>query len=171
MSEPLLAELQQKAGELEAALRQMRGELARLDAIEEDVEDLFAALDERAAADAPMHVKYRGAEGYPYGPLWNFGVTFEGLSVTVHGGVLYHAGKARVRGEPVGADIASLADGDLVCLIITDGGAISVATRSGMDDSDGDFVRVLFKASVTGDTASIAKWYGAPSDLGAKGSY
>lgn len=34
MSEARLAELQQKAGELEAALRQMRGELARLVAIE-----------------------------------------------------------------------------------------------------------------------------------------
>lgn len=111
----------------------------------------------------------RIGDGYPYGDKWNFGVEFSEDDVTVHGGVIYRAGVAYERVNQIGPSITGLADGDLVCLVI--GSTVDVQVRTSMSDTDGDFVRVLFRASVSNGVADIDKWYGGGIELGAKGTF
>lgn len=159
MSDALLAELERKAGELEADLRQVRGELARLNAIEEDVEDLFAELDERAAPDAPMHVKLRGAEeGYPFGEEYPFGISIDGAVVTVYPQIVYHGGTALEVGKTT---IKIKADGDWIALQYDPDTEAATLIRwpaaSGLpQDHDGLLVRGIWRFALAGEEGAEA---------------
>jgi len=168
VSDALLAELERKAGELEADLRQMRHELARMDAIEEDVEDLFGELDERAAPDVPMHVKLRGAEGYPFGVEYPFGISISGAAVTVYEQVVYRGGVPLT----LATDTVTIeTDGDWVALQIapsSEAGSDTLAlvrwpAADGVPaDKDGFIYRGLHKFNFADDVATWAKagWVG-----------
>ena len=110
---------------------------------------------------------------YPFGPMWNFGVTFAADNVTVWGGLLYLAGEAIIRTDPTPAEqptLSGLITGDFICVVYNyETQALTIEKRPSPNDADGCLVRALCEVQVNAGKAALGKWIWPAIPLAAKG--
>lgn len=106
---------------------------------------------------------------FPFGEQWNFGIEIQSLSITIHPGIVYHAGTAY--GLSAKKTLTDLADNDVVCLIFGFGDhSVDVGVREPYYDHDGEVIRALCRISVASGTARLDKWYGGGIEIGLVGA-
>ena len=110
---------------------------------------------------------------YPFGPMWNFGVTFAADDVTVWGGLLYLAGEAIIRTDPTPEEqptLSGLITGDFICVVYNyETQALTIEKRPSPNDADGCLVRALCEVQVNDGKAALGKWIWPAIPLAAKG--
>lgn len=124
----------------------------------------------------PEQVLIPRGHPFPYGPMWPFGIMFNGTGVTVYSGIYYHAGICYEWPDPTttAQTVTGLTNNQYVCLKIENPGTSATVTIVAMttrSDTDGPIIRALFQVTVPAvGGARLKKWYGGGIELGAKGT-
>lgn len=157
----------------------------RIERLEQQLQEALTRIDaaaDYAASAGVTHIRAPEQKfieelsgGYPFGNQYNFGITFEGTSIFVWRGLLYHAGEAVIwhgpTSWPLSPTITGLANGDMVCIVYSVASkTISIEVRDPFSDHDGDVIRALCVVAVDDETARLGRWYGGGVEIRVMGA-